>query len=103
MAVVQAEREVQTVSSPRHAQYLRRRFVLRHTLLLRRPQPQIRRCTARKLLRHGVVSETLDAVHVRILEDALRLRGPDDDLLVRPARSELLALLRISNGEDSVL
>mmetsp|Transcript_118085 Transcript_118085/g.252303 ORF Transcript_118085/g.252303 Transcript_118085/m.252303 type:complete len:351 (+) Transcript_118085:2717-3769(+) len=103
VAAEETERQVQTVIRPRHGQNLGVHLVLRHRLLLRRPEAQVRGCAARKLLGHGVVRKALNGLVVVVLQDPLSLVGPDDHLLVRATRRKLLAMLRVGDAEDAVL
>ena len=77
--------------------------MLRDRLLLGRPQAKIARRPRRELLRHRVVAHALDRVIVRILEDALRLRGPDDDRLVLAAGGEALPVLCVRDAVQRLL
>ena len=62
--------------------------MLLHRLLLSRPQPEVRVCARRQLVAHGVVGQALQGVVVAVLQDALKLGGPDDDALVGAAGGE---------------
>ena len=54
-------------------------------------------------MRDGIVSQALDCVVVRVLEDALQLGRPDDDTLVGAARCEPLPVPRVRHAVDIVL
>eukprot|EP00966_Prymnesium_polylepis_P333071 7388538-Prymnesium_polylepis.1 len=74
-----------------------------HQLMQRMREPEVARRRRGELLRDRVVREALDGVVVRILEDALRLGGPDDDRLVGAARREPLPVARVRHAVQRVL
>eukprot|EP00754_Rhynchopus_humris_P012586 Rhum_TRINITY_DN14297_c3_g1::Rhum_TRINITY_DN14297_c3_g1_i1::g.78660::m.78660 len=102
-AVEVPEGQVLPVVRPRARKHLRRHLVLRHTLLLRRPQPEVRRRRRRQLLRRGVVRQALDRVGVLVLQDALGLGRPDDYHLVGSSRRKPLPVLAVRHAVHSVL
>ena len=53
-------------------------------------------------MRDGIVSQALDCVVVRVLEDALQLGRPDDDALVGAAGREPLPVPRVRHAVDIV-
>mmetsp|Transcript_15563 Transcript_15563/g.27637 ORF Transcript_15563/g.27637 Transcript_15563/m.27637 type:complete len:377 (-) Transcript_15563:149-1279(-) len=103
MAAEKAQSYVKAVICPRHGENLGVHLALRHRLLLRRPEAQVRGGAGGELLSDRVVRKTLDGLIVVILEDALCLVGPDDDLLVRTSGGELLAVPRVSHAENTFL
>ena len=86
--VVLPEREVLAVLGPPHAENLAAHLVFLHGLLLRSPEPKVAGGGGRELHRAGVEREALHRLVVVVLEDALSLRRPDDDGLVRAAGRE---------------
>ena len=86
--VVLAEREVLAVLGPSHAEHLTAHLVLLHGLLLRGPEPKVAGGGGRELHGARVEREALHRLVVVVLEDALSLRRPDYDGLVRAAGRE---------------
>ena len=102
-AVEHAEREDRSVHGPAHAADARRHLMLRHRLLLGRPEPEVARGARGELLRDRVIREALDRVIVAVLEDTLRLVRPDDDCLVLATRREALAVFGVRDAVERLL
>ena len=91
------EREELAVVRPRHAQDLSRDPVLRHGLLLGRPQPEVPRGGGRELRASRTVRQALDGLTVAVPQHALCFVSPDDHSLIRRAGREVLAVPSVGN------